>query len=289
VAGCQLYAENYGLLEALPSDANGDYLLRSLDPRPLPEAGDFRRYRLLSDSSCCTLQYIPLVNNDLGQQPTKLRIYECGAGDAYTEYDSNNPADASVFEDFRTGQLCFNSFAIAPASNSFYLIKVRVSKCPEVNCEDFSENFTGGLSAKTRLGSGIFLNGLPATNPTNGVYDPSVGRTSLGSVKAGGFQENPPNHCFTLVCDLGRSCTLNNITFWGKSSNGNAPYVVIRIYNFTGSPVAIVQEGFFGGGTDWWFGQWNVNASNIRYFAIVFEGNQSVDFWIDDIACGVST
>jgi hypothetical protein len=132
--GCQLYAENYGLLEALPSDANGDYLLRSLDPRPLPETGGFRRYRLLSDSSCCTLQYIPLVNNDLGQQPTKLRIYECGAGDAYTEYDSSNPAHASVFEDFRSGRLCFNSFAIAPASDTFYLIKVRLRQC-DPNCQ----------------------------------------------------------------------------------------------------------------------------------------------------------
>ena len=54
--------------------------------------------------------------------PLKVCVYDCDGNE--TEY-----TEASDIGRFFAGEICFNSFALAPADNSFYLVKVRVSDC----------------------------------------------------------------------------------------------------------------------------------------------------------------
>jgi hypothetical protein len=227
---------------------------------------------LALETACANLEIVSITSHQNPASGAPASWRDCNPSDVFVDESSVSALNGKQL----------NAFKIRSATP--FEVKVKIGWC-----EDFIEHFTGGLGVRTRFGSGGTLATLPATSPTNGIYDATVGRSSLGSVKAGGYIENPPNHRFTLVGDLGSECTLNNITFWGKSSNGAAPYVVIQIYNAAGNSIGTAQNGFYGGGTNWWFGQFPVNTTHVRYFCIIFEGNQSIDFWIDDIECRVTS
>jgi hypothetical protein len=121
----QLYAEVVeGQFQALTADPNGDYVLNSLDKVPAPDTEGFRQYFLGDTNHCFQLEKRPFSGGYYGSLPAKVRVYDCDGNETvYT--------DAIDTGRFFAGDICFNSFALAPADNSFYIVKVRVSECAE--------------------------------------------------------------------------------------------------------------------------------------------------------------
>lgn len=169
----QLYAEvSEGYLEALPAQPNGDFILNSIDRLPLPGVDGYRRYFLGNSSNCCQIEKLEFSSGVTGQLPAKVKVYDCDGNE--TEYTTTNDIN-----NFFAGNICFNSFALAPATDSFYLIKVRLTDCEDDGewCYTFDAD---GLEDWSK----IDYTGW--TPPYIGNYSPGVGWVNSQMVLPGG-------------------------------------------------------------------------------------------------------
>lgn len=142
----------------------------------------------------------------------------------------------------------------------------------------FSEPFTGGAGWRTQIG--IWKAGAPQ----GGVYDETVGRTALGSVRA----TNPTGSQLyaDALIDLGQACRVRNAAFYTRSSDspGGTP-TGWQIAWFNAAGVLLGSSGSLVSTSTTWALRSNVmDVTGVRFMNFRFYGNPGRNLYIDDIS-----
>lgn len=142
---------------------------------------------------------------------------------------------------------------------------------------NYSEPFTDGGRWQTFIGK------FGANADVRGVYDPTVGRTALGSVKSTVLGVD--KWCYATV-DLGMECNVRNVQFYSRSSTspGGTP-VRWRIAWYDENFVLLGENTALSSTSTSWALRSNVmDVDGIRYVAVGMSASApAFDLWIDDL------
>ncbi len=248
----QLYTEIVeGYLQTLTADPNGDYVLYSLDNLPNPDINGYRRYFLGKPDYCFKVQLEHFPGGLYGQFPEKVCVYDCDGNE--TEYTDSNDINR-----FFAGEICFNSFALAPADNSFYLLKVRVSACPLEWCYkwDFTAGDGGWYASKPNSSYSAAL----------GAYSAGIGWTATSTTDSAGTKTRGISlqvAASTHITQVDVTYTITHGTF---NFGGPGPRTLSRDGTATGRGTDFYSNASGTNGTNLvfsWTGDQDITALNL--------------------------